>query len=97
MRRCRIGLGGGGGGGGALGALLSAATCICCHALPPKFSLQRCHSAMRTAFVSDGLARVSMKQLDVFDRGALPQSREGQAKFFMDITFDDDEDAAKAT
>lgn len=38
-----------------------------------------------------------MRQLDVFDRASMPSSNSAQALFFMDVTFDDDEDAARAT
>ena len=47
--------------------------------------------------MSDGLERVTMRQLDVFDRQTLPSSSSAQALFFMDVTFDDNEDATKAT
>lgn len=49
------------------------------------------------AFIGDGLERVTVRQLDVFEKASLPSSTSAQALFFMDVTFDDDEDAAKAT
>lgn len=49
------------------------------------------------AFVTDGLERVSLRQLDVFDAQSLPTDPAKQRAFFMDVTFDDDADAAAAT
>ncbi len=60
-----------------------------------------CRSKLRkrrcAAFVADGLERVSLRQLDVFDIHSLPADPARQRAFFMDITFDDDVDAAAAT
>jgi hypothetical protein len=47
--------------------------------------------------VADGLERVTMRQLDVFDSHTLPSSSSAQQLFFMDVTFDDNEDATKST
>ena len=56
-------------------------------------NLRNCRCA---AFVADGLERVSLRQLDVFDIHSLPADPAQQRAFFMDVTFDDDADAAAA-
>lgn len=45
--------------------------------------------AFHTAFVSEGLARVTMQQLDIFDSSVLPATPAAQSSFFMDVTFDE--------
>lgn len=53
--------------------------------------------AFHTAFVSGGLHRISMRQLDIFDATVLPATPAAQSSFFMDMTFDDVDTAAQAT
>lgn len=45
--------------------------------------------AFHTAFVSTGLERISMQQLDIFDQSVLPATPAAQSSFFMDVTFDE--------
>lgn len=49
------------------------------------------------AFVRDGLQRVEMQQLDVFDGQTMPEDTAQQRAFFMDISFDEDEVLTAAT
>jgi len=53
--------------------------------------------AFHTAFVAEGLERVTMRQLDIFDQTVLPATPAAQAAFFMDVTFDDEVTGTKAT
>ena len=53
--------------------------------------------AFHTAFVAEGLERVTMRQRDIFDRTVLPATPSPQASFFMDVTFDDEITGTKAT
>jgi hypothetical protein len=53
--------------------------------------------AFHTAFVAEGLERVTMRQLDIFDQSVLPATPAAQASFFMDVTFDDEVAGGKTT
>ena len=53
--------------------------------------------AFHTAFVSGGLERVTMRQLDIFDQSVLPATPAAQSSFFMDVTFEDLDTAARST
>ena len=53
--------------------------------------------AFHTAFVAEGLERVTMRQLDIFDQTVLPATPAAQAAFFMDVTFDEEVSGTKAT
>ncbi len=68
------------------------------HLVSPRWNLADLQILLAcAAFIGDGLERVTVRQLDVFEKASLPSSTSAQALFFMDVTFDDDEDAAKAT
>jgi hypothetical protein len=45
--------------------------------------------AFHTAFLGDGIERVHLQQLDVFETASLPVGAAAQAAFFMDMTFED--------